>query len=154
MTALQLSFNQWFSAWCLSVAGPTVAQREVLFSFDYLSILFVLSEHVCELGNITISCAHSPNSTLYITCANYGRTSNDTCYDRSATSTECIGRNSLLIATGLCQNHVSCTVVANNAVFGEPCSGVSKYLELGYECRESGRFTVLQIIGNIQLHYI
>ena len=35
MTALTLSFNQWVGAWCLSVAGPTVAQLEVFFSSDY-----------------------------------------------------------------------------------------------------------------------
>ena len=133
MTALSLSFYQWFGALCLSVARSTGAHREVFFSPDYLFIIFVLSEHVCELGYLTISCAHRPNTTLYKTYANYGRTSYGTCFDRSAINTECIGSNSLLIASGLCQNHVSCTVVANNTVFGDPCSGVSKYLELGYE---------------------
>ena len=36
MTTLTLSFNQWVGAWCLSVAGPTVAQLEVFFGSDYL----------------------------------------------------------------------------------------------------------------------
>ena len=29
-------FNRWVGAWCLSVAGPTVAQLEVFFGSDYL----------------------------------------------------------------------------------------------------------------------
>ena len=36
MTALTLSFNRWVGAWCLSVAGPTMAQLAVFFSSDYL----------------------------------------------------------------------------------------------------------------------
>ena len=101
--------------------------------------MFVFSEHVCENDNLTISCADSPNTTLYITCANFGRTSNTTCYDSNAKSTECFGSDSLSRAKGLCQNHVSCNLSASNTVFGDPCSGVSKYLEIGYECKEPGK---------------
>ena len=36
MAALTWSFGRWVGAWCLSVAGPTVAQLEVFFSSDYL----------------------------------------------------------------------------------------------------------------------
>ena len=36
MNALTQSFNRWVGAWCLSVAGPTVAQLEAIFSADYL----------------------------------------------------------------------------------------------------------------------
>ena len=39
MTALTKSFNRWVGAWCLSVAGPTVAQLEVFFSSDYLWVM-------------------------------------------------------------------------------------------------------------------
>ena len=35
MMALTQSFNRWVCTWCLSVAGPTVAQLEVFFSADY-----------------------------------------------------------------------------------------------------------------------
>ena len=44
MTALTYSFNRWVGAWCLSVAGPTVAQLEVFFSSDYL---WVVSPFLC-----------------------------------------------------------------------------------------------------------
>ena len=33
MMALTLSFNQWVGAWCLAVAGPTMAQPEVSLTF-------------------------------------------------------------------------------------------------------------------------
>ena len=33
MMVLTLSFDMWVGAWRLSVAGPTVAQLEVFFSF-------------------------------------------------------------------------------------------------------------------------
>ena len=44
MTALTSGFNRWVGAWCLSVAGPTVAQLEVFFSSDYL---WVMSPFLC-----------------------------------------------------------------------------------------------------------
>ena len=44
MTTLTKSFNRWVGAWCLSVAGPTVAQLEVFFSSDYL---WVMSPFLC-----------------------------------------------------------------------------------------------------------
>ena len=39
MTALALSFNPLVGAWCLSLAGPTVAQLEDFFSSDYLRVI-------------------------------------------------------------------------------------------------------------------
>ena len=36
MTALTLSFIPLVGAWCVSVAGPTVAQLEVYVSSDFL----------------------------------------------------------------------------------------------------------------------
>ena len=36
VTALAWGFGWWVGAWCLSVAGPTVAELEVFFSSDYL----------------------------------------------------------------------------------------------------------------------
>ena len=44
MTALTQSFNRGVGAWCLSVAGSTVAQLEVFFSSDYL---WVISHFLC-----------------------------------------------------------------------------------------------------------
>ena len=40
MTALTLSFNPLVDAYCLSLAGTTVAQRKVFFSFDNLFSMF------------------------------------------------------------------------------------------------------------------
>ena len=37
--ALAWGFDRWVGAWCLSVAGPTVAQLEVFFSSDYLWVM-------------------------------------------------------------------------------------------------------------------
>ena len=36
MTALTKSFNLLVGAWCVPLAGPTVAQLKVFFSSDYL----------------------------------------------------------------------------------------------------------------------
>ena len=39
VTALTWGFNRWVGAWCLSVAGPTVAQLEVFFSSGCLRVV-------------------------------------------------------------------------------------------------------------------
>ena len=39
VAALAWSFDRWVGAWCLSVAGPTVAQLEVFFSSDSLWVV-------------------------------------------------------------------------------------------------------------------
>ena len=52
MTALTESFNRWIGAWCLSVAGPTMAQLEVFFSSDYLWV--VSRTHSFSLFHISV----------------------------------------------------------------------------------------------------
>ena len=34
-----LKHNWWVDAWCLAVAGPTVAELEAFFSSDYLRVV-------------------------------------------------------------------------------------------------------------------
>ena len=97
-----------------------------------------LTGRACESGNLTITCSDTPNTTLHILWAHYGRTSTDYCYEKGPTSTYCAACNSSSIVAGLCQYEVSCTINASNTVFGDPCHGIYKYLEVGYECREPG----------------
>jgi hypothetical protein len=38
----------------------------------------------------------------------------------------------------------SCDVSANNGVFGDPCPGIYKYLELEYECQPTNTVIVCE----------
>ena len=119
----------------------TIDTYVLCFSLVYFPIDF--AEHACENNNLTISCYDTPDTTLHILWANYGRTSYDYCFQKGHTSTNCAACNSSSIVAGLCQYEVSCTINASNTVFGDPCHGVYKYLEVGYECREPGGCNIL-----------
>lgn len=68
---------------------------------------------------------------------NYGRQSRTICNSdgRAPIRTlDCVSKNSFAIVNAKCDNKQSCNVDASNNVFGDPCVGTLKYLEVEYEC--------------------
>uniref|UniRef100_A0A3B5QUP1 SUEL-type lectin domain-containing protein n=1 Tax=Xiphophorus maculatus TaxID=8083 RepID=A0A3B5QUP1_XIPMA len=75
-------------------------------------------------------------NTIYVTSATYGRTDKKTCSARRPAdqlkNTECftyaeeVGER--------CNGKQWCKVKASNYVFGDPCYGTYKYLEVEYIC--------------------
>ncbi|XP_066287702.1 uncharacterized protein [Branchiostoma lanceolatum] len=66
----------------------------------------------------------------------YGRIRQDAPPCASSPNTDCRGSTSLARVTEECGGKSSCTVQASNSVFGDPCGGTEKYLDVLYECRE------------------
>lgn len=72
--------------------------------------------------------------------ANYGRQSILKCRDHTDNrrapifTTDCTSRGSFEIVNFLCTNHQECSIPANSDIFGDPCAGTSKYLEVKYQC--------------------
>ena len=107
-------------------------------------LLFLIAEEgfICEMKTNTISCSQTLGTTLHIVHANYGRTSAERCQhpygmESLHNNTSCIANSSLSVVQGLCEDKISCTLTADNSLFGEPCYGVYKYLEVDFECKES-----------------
>lgn len=48
--------------------------------------------------------------------------------------TNCGACGALEHVNGLCGLEFDCQLVASNSVFGDPCPGVRKYLEITYDC--------------------
>ena len=76
---------------------------------------------------------------IQIESANYGRSvseSEECPYDRShEDDVECGNqRRSLRKVAERCNRRSACTVKASNDVFGDPCRGTYKYLEVTYYC--------------------
>ncbi|KAM3872152.1 L-rhamnose-binding lectin SML-like [Diretmus argenteus] len=68
--------------------------------------------------------------------ADYGRRDQTTCsYKRPASQIENVlcSRPTSKVAES-CNGKNSCTINASNSVFGDPCGGTYKYLELAYTC--------------------
>ncbi|KAI8513759.1 carbohydrate binding [Branchiostoma belcheri] len=87
---------------------------------------------VCEHQTLTISCP--AGRQINIVSALYGRTSRGFCPSSQIRTTSCRSPNSLVWVRGSCQGRSSCSVRASNSVFGDPCYGTFKYLEVSYTC--------------------
>ncbi|XP_062599860.1 L-rhamnose-binding lectin ELEL-1-like [Saccostrea cucullata] len=93
---------------------------------------------ICEQKTHTISCRNG--FLIYMTDANFGRTSKETCrhpYDieRLHNNTDCRAPTSLKVMKTLCHGRQSCTITVENEMFGaDPCYGIYKYLEFDFKC--------------------
>ncbi|XP_035684615.1 uncharacterized protein LOC118421436 [Branchiostoma floridae] len=87
----------------------------------------------CERNILHLSC--TCGKTIVIVDAIFGRTvgRSHTCYCWTC-DTNCRARNSLFIVRSLCQGLQACNVLASEAIFGDPCAGTQKYLEVSYRC--------------------
>nr|BAE02882.1 skin mucus lectin [Nuchequula nuchalis] len=99
-----------------------------------LEDLSSVRETACEGSVATLECGHGQD--IHVVSANYGRLDKSTCSDGksdfSVRNTECSGPADL-VATR-CNGKTSCTIEASNSVFGDPCGGTYKYLEVSYIC--------------------
>ncbi|XP_019646140.1 PREDICTED: macrophage mannose receptor 1-like [Branchiostoma belcheri] len=87
---------------------------------------------VCEHQTLTTSCP--AGRQINIVSALYGRTSRAVCPSSQIYTTNCRSPNSLVWVRGKCQGRSSCSVRASNSVFGDPCRGTVKYLEVRFTC--------------------
>ncbi|XP_032418271.1 LOW QUALITY PROTEIN: rhamnose-binding lectin-like [Xiphophorus hellerii] len=104
---------------------------------------YLETNYTCLPANRLVTCEHS-NSHLYcdygqvifVYGADYGRRDRTTCsYRRPASQTENVYcSNPTNIVAQTCNGKNSCTIRAHNSVFGDPCTGTFKYLEVAYTC--------------------
>jgi len=113
---------------------------------------------VCEGSTLELAC--SAGRSITVMRANYGRFSSSVCpgsdttntgsdttntgsdttnTGSDTTNTECIQPTTLRQIQALCGGRRSCSVAVSSTVFGDPCTGTSKYLQLLYTCTEQQR---------------
>ncbi|XP_047136865.1 A disintegrin and metalloproteinase with thrombospondin motifs adt-1 isoform X1 [Hydra vulgaris] len=88
----------------------------------------------CEAEDLNINCYG--RGTIQISSANYGRRADHICTRWPNRWNRNCGNewNSRNVVTSRCQNQAACSVRAGNEVFGDPCWGIYKYLEVQYYC--------------------
>ncbi|XP_040578988.1 latrophilin Cirl isoform X2 [Lepeophtheirus salmonis] len=91
-------------------------------------------DYRCESEQITIGC--KVHERIRVIRANYGRFSLAVCNKHGSTelSVNCMSPQTTGILQSKCDNLSNCTMQVNSHVFGEPCAGVRKYLEVHYAC--------------------
>ncbi|XP_011422721.4 L-rhamnose-binding lectin CSL3 [Magallana gigas] len=88
--------------------------------------------HVCEGGSLYLYC---PRGTyLVIFSANFGRLSSAICPGPGSNNVNCVSSNALSVVRNSCEGYPSCQLEAINNVFGDPCPGTYKYLEVNVGC--------------------
>ena len=95
----------------------------------------------CESKRLDLTCPIG--STILITNANYGRTVPyaEVCPYSGTARTDCES-NHVPMMEKECQNKTSCSVIAGNALFGDTCSGVHKYLNVTFDCEYSSNVSI------------
>nr|ADD22401.1 cnidarian egg lectin isoform a [Hydractinia echinata] len=101
----------------------------------------ILLKRVCQDKTLQIKCA--PGYIVRIHDALYGRMSKAYCGWRFYYSKGCRSHSSVSQTANMCNNKRTCSVSATNKVYGNPCVGTHKYLEVKYSCEP--RTTVLQL---------
>ncbi|OWF41773.1 L-rhamnose-binding lectin CSL3-like isoform X2 [Mizuhopecten yessoensis] len=110
-------------------------------TYKYLSIRYACKKTApagirrsitCEKKKSTLSCRSG--GVLDIMSANYGRSDPNTCYSRNIKTTHCSSSKSFHEIKDRCQGQRSCRVYASNKVYGDPCRGTYKYLDVKYRC--------------------
>nr|XP_055073073.1 L-rhamnose-binding lectin CSL3-like [Misgurnus anguillicaudatus] len=93
----------------------------------------------CELDTLEISC---DAGHIKVLSANYGRTNRATCSEEKTSvqisNVYCIQSSSLNIVANLCDGQRDCSVSVSNTIFGDPCVGTYKYLDVSYTCVPPG----------------
>ncbi|XP_041860630.1 uncharacterized protein LOC121652113 [Melanotaenia boesemani] len=104
---------------------------------------YVDTNYTCLPANHIISCEHSSidlycdkGQTIFVYGANYGRTDQTTCINnRPASQIQNIYcSNPTTKVADMCNGKNRCTITASNSVFGDPCVGTFKYLEVAHVC--------------------
>nr|ATU82767.1 secreted Lectin-like protein [Pristhesancus plagipennis] len=138
---------------CTLLASNNVFGDPCYGIFKYLDVTYdciagdIQSKSACENEDLDIHC---PDGTfLWISNAVYGRINPIICggINTKAKSNRCISEKSLSVVESKCDNLQQCKVRASNQIFGDPCVGTFKYLEVDYQCLDSmgGRVSAIDV---------
>uniref|UniRef100_A0A3B3WNN8 SUEL-type lectin domain-containing protein n=1 Tax=Poecilia mexicana TaxID=48701 RepID=A0A3B3WNN8_9TELE len=124
---------------CSVLASSSVFGDPCVGTYKYLEVLyFCLSDDLILEGSLQHFLFFLParGQVIYVTSASYGRTNKKTCSaGRPADqleNTECYTYREEVGER--CNGKQWCKVRASNYVFGNPCYGTYKYLEVEYIC--------------------
>ncbi|PRD31550.1 UNVERIFIED_CONTAM: Adhesion G protein-coupled receptor L3 [Trichonephila clavipes] len=95
----------------------------------------------CEGNELHVGCEEG--KVIRLIRANYGRFSISMCNDNGHVdwSVNCMSYRSYIIMQERCHQKPSCGIGVSSSIFGDPCPGTLKYLEVQYQCVSPSFFT-------------
>ncbi|KAL9950506.1 hypothetical protein ACROYT_G043015 [Oculina patagonica] len=87
---------------------------------------------ICEGRSHAIHCYGGKR--IFIISAIYGRLTGGHICGGPVRTTYCGAPHSLTKVRGYCHGRPSCVLQSKNSVFGDPCRGTKKYIEVRYRC--------------------
>jgi len=113
-------------------------------TYKYLEVQYTCEQPAqtsiaCEGSELDISC--EAGTVINLISANYGRLAEgkDVCPHTHTSDTNCKSTTSMEEVADRCNGKVSCSVAASNGIFGDPCYGTYKYLEVQYTCEPTAQ---------------
>ncbi|XP_070824328.1 L-rhamnose-binding lectin SML-like [Chaetodon trifascialis] len=109
----------------------------------YGTYKYLETNYTCFPAIRIVACEHSlahlycdEGQVIFVYGADYGRRDHTTCsYKRPGSQIENVYcSNPTRKVADSCNGKNSCTIRASNSVFGDPCAGTYKYLEVAYVC--------------------
>ena len=90
-------------------------------------------------SELTIACRNG--QTIDVFAASYGMRELQTCQHNYQNTADvgCVNAQSTRIIKTTCQGKQKCVIMPTKDVYGDPCVGTSKYLEIYYRCRVAGK---------------
>ncbi|XP_065835977.1 L-rhamnose-binding lectin CSL3-like [Oscarella lobularis] len=143
-----------FAALCTTRAGSIAVAPHDGVGPDPKEVANAILTLSCVKGQETIACEGNvarltcpPDTVIRVTEANYGRSDFPTCPHPQRSNLNCGDRaRSISTVRHECDNRRHCVVTATNGVFGDPCVGTFKYLQVKYDCEPA--FSVIACEGS------
>lgn len=103
-------------------------------SHEFIHFIFFSGTYrLCEHRSGILRCP--AGRKLWIVYANYGRTTGKAvCPHKSMRTTNCRSPFSTQLIRCACHGKTSCNLYAKNEVYGDPCVGTFKYIEVRFRC--------------------
>jgi hypothetical protein len=110
---------------------PTWTNQGILgdCTTDFINVV------VCENTMASMWCPRGTVISIVDDSVFYGRKLSTLCPGPNSQNTACLGSaNSQEIVSNLCQDQPSCSFIAGNALFNDPCLFTFKYFQASYTC--------------------
>merc|ERR1711931_295083 len=136
------------------VEGDIVDDEESEQSDPRTLVRHTFKASICENHKVNLKCR---NGLIQIVSANYGRTSRGVCRKTfSMWNSNCRSHRSDFQVKKQCNKKRNCKLFASNSVFGDPCRGTYKYLEVRFRCVRPVRKVVVhkKIVHTVHVHHV